>query len=521
MNDKGFAKEVKCSFAKFNTLCDEAKENHDTLMGLLPKGEVEKHEMWFKVKMFSVDDFCVAVNNWLVQNESCKQTEGVAINNEEVNLEPHESISNVQANAASTKSAGRKSNTSKNSKSSSSVRLQAEAERAALMARAAALQENHALEEQVEQLRRKQEQLKIETELAASAAKLAVLNTSRPSSVSNAHSDGMDSYFKRGTTLNPHAETYNPQQKDTSQQRYSLSANTHATQEKTMDMDKNKNVQQASKLDQQATSYQSDLYSADQQATHVQDNAQASGDLFNLLQRQNEITALLVKTQNAHFLPHREIPVFDGNPMQYRSFIRAFEQCVEAKTTNKGDCLYYLEQFTRGQPKDLVRSCQHMMPDRGYAVAKDLLQEHFGHELKVTAAYMDKLIAWTAITAEDVKGLQAYSLFLRECYNAMEDLRYLNELNMPANMKTIIQKLPYKLREKWRVTVCDISETQQRRSGFKDIVKFIEYELKIISDPIFGDIQDTHVVNKGGIKTKVQQKITVTTKEFCNCCIYA
>lgn len=49
------------------------------------------------------------------------------------------------------------------------------------------------------------------------------------------------------------------------------------------------------------------------------------------------------------------------------------------------------------------------------------------------------------------------------------------------------------------------SETQGCRAGFKDIVKFIEYQVKIISDPTFGDIQDSPVGTKGGNKTQVSK----------------
>lgn len=131
--------------------------------------------------------------------------------------------------------------------------------------------------------------------------------------------------------------------------------------------------------------------------------------------------------------------------------MKAFEHSMEAKTNNKGDCLFHLEQFTKGQPRDLVCSGFHMAPDRGYTVAKQLLKEHFGNEIKVTAAYMEKITGWPTVKSEDIKGLQAFAMYLHECSNAMEDLEYLQELNMPANMRTVIQKLPYKLREQLRV----------------------------------------------------------------------
>nr|XP_054593643.1 uncharacterized protein LOC129160669 [Nothobranchius furzeri] len=194
--------------------------------------------------------------------------------------------------------------------------------------------------------------------------------------------------------------------------------------------------------------------------------------------------------QTAQLLPSREIPVYDGNPLQFNSFIKAFEHCVESKTSNKGDCLYYLEQYTRGQPRDLVRSCLHLTADRGYVLARKLLKEHFGNEHKVTAAYMDKVSDWPSIKAEDAAALKRYGLFLRECCNAMEELLYLEELNMPNNLRMLIQKLPYKLREKWRVKANEILERTSQRARFLDVVTFIERQIRITADPIFGDIQD-------------------------------
>lgn len=62
-----------------------------------------------------------------------------------------------------------------------------------------------------------------------------------------------------------------------------------------------------------------------------------------------------------------------------------------------------------------------MPPAQGYQRAKDLLKEHFSSEHKIAAAYMDKVFAWSVIKSEDVKALQAFSLFLRDCCNAMLD----------------------------------------------------------------------------------------------------
>lgn len=181
---------------------------------------------------------------------------------------------------------------------------------------------------------------------------------------------------------------------------------------------------------------------------------------------------------------------------------------------------------TKEQPKELVRSRQHMAPDRGYDMAKYLLEQHFGDEYKTTAAYMEKMLNWPLVKAEDVTSLQAYALFLWECCNAMENCQYMRELHMPANMKVLISKLPYKLRENWRVSACSVMERHHRRPQFMDIVTFIERQLKIVSDPVFGDIQNTpsstgsKPMNMNRMKSQIRPKFkgdsfatTVTTIE--------
>lgn len=566
MNDKNNVNEVKSAFEKYLGLCDETKQTHVTFLGLIPDEEATKHEIWYQAKMLNVNAFIAEVGKWLSEtqagpvdySDNGKEVEVYvepqsfpvdmekevevepqrlpAHMEKEVEIEPRDSISNVNSN---------KSSSSRSS--ASSARIKAEAEKAALMARAAAMKDKHALEEQEVLLKRKKEQFELDTEIAVTNARLTVLQACDGSSISHGRSDGMESYVRKGAkpkvitaSLNPNAKQYMPQDEQSSQHFHSTQTNTSLMGRAVASDHYNSNAathnikQDDNKPQQHTQTLQSTLATPLQQDMQIlqatlaplqnqtqsqviqtslpsQSHNQTPGDLYSLLQRQNDITALLVETQTSQFLPRREIPIFDGNPLQFKTFMRAFEHCVEAKTNSKGDCLYYLEQFTRGQPRDLIRSCLHMTPETGYAAAKHLLQQHFGNGLKVTAAYMEKIIGWPSVKTEDVKGLQAYAFFLRECSNAMEDLKYLEELNMPANMKTLIQKLPYKLREKWRAKACGILDRNNKRACFIDIVNFIEQEVRIASDPVFGDIQD---ISLGGIKGKPPLKTPFKRNSF-------
>lgn len=88
----------------------------------------------------------------------------------------------------------------------------------------------------------------------------------------------------------------------------------------------------------------------------TQENSIRDTTLHSILQKQNDITASLVLQQHHSLLPQKDIKVFEGDPVEYRSFLRAFEHAIEAKTLCDKDRLYYLEQYTRGQCRELVRT---------------------------------------------------------------------------------------------------------------------------------------------------------------------
>lgn len=213
--------------------------------------------------------------------------------------------------------------------------------------------------------------------------------------------------------------------------------------------------------------------------------------LVNLMEGQNRITETLIKQQGQFTLPSITIPVFKGDPLEYQFFIRAFEHGIERKTENRQDMLYFLEQFTSGQPRELVRSCQYMLPDRGYTTAKELLKKHFGNEHKIATSYLDKVLSWPIIKAEDAEALQAYSVFLNGCLNAMSSVEYLEELNHPTNMRAILSKLAYKTQERWRFKACELQDRYGTRPKFPELVEFINYQSRILSHPLFGSLNPT------------------------------
>ncbi|KAG7489855.1 hypothetical protein JOB18_021952 [Solea senegalensis] len=75
---------------------------------------------------------------------------------------------------------------------------------------------------------------------------------------------------------------------------------------------------------------------------------------------------------------------------------------------------------------------------RGYDRALKLLNEHYGNEVVIASALIEKTHKW-----KDGKALSAFSLFLLSCCNTMEDVELMDELDTPTNMRVVASKLPY------------------------------------------------------------------------------
>ena len=207
--------------------------------------------------------------------------------------------------------------------------------------------------------------------------------------------------------------------------------------------------------------------------------------VVQLVREQGNLTRLLLEQHTRSLLPQRSIMAFGGDPLQYVSFTRAFEHEIERKLSNETDKLFYLDQYTINEPNKLVKSCFHK-PD-GYSKAKEMLKKKYGDRYQIAEAYVKKAVEWPVVKADDASALSSLSLFLIECCNVLNDLNYISELDNTQNIKTILLKLPFRLRDRWRIKVDQIMEGGGVVK-FNHLVDFIEKQSRIVSNPVYGDV---------------------------------
>lgn len=432
----------------------EYEHINNELCELISEEDKREDQDVFEGRHYEFKLFLQSVKEW-IKDAQCSPEEDV---------HPHDSVSKATSVASCTSQGS----------STSSMRLKIKAEREALLARAAAMKKKEAIELEEARLKFRKEQLEIETKLAISDAKLKVYEGNEEAQKSEINSLQAISRLK--------VESVH-------------SASKSERQEMLSDDEQQANIDPP-------VSRKSRFKGI---STHAQCSDSFSDDLYRVLQQQNQHTEMLIKQHSISRLPHREIPVFTGDPLSYRSFIRAFEHAIENQTESQQDRLYYLEQFTGGEPLDLVRSCEHMKPDRAYREARALLDQHYGDELTIATAYIKKAMEWPQIKPDDRKGLNAFALFLIGCSNTVNDVDYMSEMNNPTNMKSILYKLPYKLKEKWRNHAYSIQERKGTRAKFPDLVEFIYQQAKVANDPLFGDILDVTPANQSSLKKRSDQ----------------
>ena len=220
--------------------------------------------------------------------------------------------------------------------------------------------------------------------------------------------------------------------------------------------------------------------------------------------RQNQRKQEVIKQQQestlALTLPEPEVPTFNGDPIEYWTFVRAFENLIERKTTSESAQLYYLVQYTTGEVRELVKSCLTMNPEDGYREARSLLKQRYDQGYRKATAYVDRLTRGPPIKAEDNAALWRFSILLTACKNTLKEIGYLNKAENPGTLKMIVNRLPYGLKLKWRDVADRITEKEGREIAIEDLSDFVATKARVATHAIFGDLSNQTPPRAGSFK---------------------
>ena len=199
--------------------------------------------------------------------------------------------------------------------------------------------------------------------------------------------------------------------------------------------------------------------------------------------KQNTLLEVLLEQQERNLLPKLEVQRFSGSVADYSQFIRSFEVRIESKLRNDDERLSYLDHYLIGEPKDVIKGCLLMPSGSGYAEARRLLDSRYGDSCRTVTSLVSRLSKWPQIRSDDVTALDKFSIFLSTCHRTVQGTAPSSvELDQPNILRTAMDKLPDHMQDRWRRHALKIPTTIR----FGDFVNFVQDEVKILLDPLFG-----------------------------------
>ena len=345
LTDENNLEAVKVKLTEITSLFQRFTDAHEEYnAALIDESQRQESVVYFTDIESSLNFFCQTVNDWLRVTE---------IRIQDLDVTPDDSVS--QLGLRNRKRSGCGSAYSRSSRASSiSVARAKEAARIAeLQAEVHALKQRQLIHETELRLKKeeldlqfKKDQLKLETEFKKAVAResayakadsernMRVASSSFMSRVPRvdprlvAISDGFSGDFKQESSPVFHGANFRPKK--------------HKTKHKVPSQSSSDSDEQSGLSDQ----------------------------AFHILEQQNRVMEEFVYQQQKNTLPRRKGPIFDGNPLSYCTFMRAFEYVIESNESDSGGRLYYLEQHRSGRAREILRSCMYLNPEEGYSKAR-------------------------------------------------------------------------------------------------------------------------------------------------------
>ena len=117
--------------------------------------------------------------------------------------------------------------------------------------------------------------------------------------------------------------------------------------------------------------------------------------------------------------PPSELQKFGGDPLLYHRFMRQFRSRVVANCESSEECLNYLEQYTTGEPQQIVIGYAYMDADKGYKAALSEFEKRYGDPDVTVSAFIQKALSWPIIKSDDPKEFDKFGVF---CLNVRMQL---------------------------------------------------------------------------------------------------
>lgn len=112
------------------------------------------------------------------------------------------------------------------------------------------------------------------------------------------------------------------------------------------------------------------------------------------VQNSYDLVNVLVEAISANRLPTPEPVIFTGDPLKFKDWRLSFETLIDRKNIPKNEKLYYLRKYLGGAARKAVEGFFLLGTEAAYDSAWQLLEKRFGDPFIIGKSFRDKLNAW-------------------------------------------------------------------------------------------------------------------------------
>ena len=139
--------------------------------------------------------------------------------------------------------------------------------------------------------------------------------------------------------------------------------------------------------------------------------------------------------------PEVKVDVFKGDALDFNRFMRQLESRVFPHCEDDEEKLTFLEQYTEGEPRQIVKGFAHLS-SKGFKTQCTSFKDRYGNPIVVSNHYLNKVLSFPSFKIDDVKSLDEFALLLNECECATGSHGCLDILSSVPNMQSMLRKLP-------------------------------------------------------------------------------
>ena len=115
-----------------------------------------------------------------------------------------------------------------------------------------------------------------------------------------------------------------------------------------------------------------------------------------------------------------------------------------------------------------------------------LLENGYGHPLKILASYQKETKKWPSITAGDAIAFKQFHNFILKCESAIS-MQNWNVLHSPETLSIMIPKFPRHIRDRWNRKGLSLRKRHQKKPTLLDLSYFSEEESALADDLLFSN----------------------------------